>query len=82
MTTKTITVTEDAYEALKGMKEEGESFSEAIRRISGKRCLREFVGAISSESAEKLKKSIAELRHSHTLAHRARVTHIASALEG
>lgn len=34
MTVKTITVTEEAYEALKRLKMENESFSEGIMRVS------------------------------------------------
>lgn len=35
MATKTITVTEEAYERLKAMKREGESFTEVLLRVTG-----------------------------------------------
>jgi len=37
MVTKTLTITEDAYNALKRMKTADESFSEVITRITGER---------------------------------------------
>ncbi|MBI4439891.1 antitoxin VapB family protein [Candidatus Woesearchaeota archaeon] len=82
MATKTITVTNDAYEALKGMKEEKESFSETIIRISGKRSIKEFVGALSSSSADKLKKEVYAVRQRHATAHRERMKKTVSGLEG
>ncbi len=36
MVTKTITVTEEAYNAIKGMKRDDESFSELFKRIESK----------------------------------------------
>ena len=36
MVTKTITVTEDAYNAIKWLKQENESFSELLKRLSKK----------------------------------------------
>jgi len=42
---KTITLSEDAYNALVAIKEEGESFSEALRRLTrGRRSLLDFAG--------------------------------------
>ena len=81
MATKTITVTEDAYEALHGMKEENESFSEAILRISQKRSLKEFVGALSEESAEHLEHTIRGLRKEHAKSHDARIKRVTRAWE-
>ncbi|HLC65536.1 MAG TPA: antitoxin VapB family protein [Candidatus Nanoarchaeia archaeon] len=82
MATKTITVTNSAYEALKGMKEEDESFSEAIIRISGKRSIKEFVGALSSSSADKLKKAVYAVGQRHATAHQERMKKTVSGLEG
>ena len=42
---KTVTLSEDAYNALVAIKEEGESFSEVIRRLTrGRRSLFDFAG--------------------------------------
>ena len=38
MSTKTITITEDAYKRLKEHKREGESFTDTILRLSGEEC--------------------------------------------
>ena len=82
MVVKTITVTQEAYNALKGMKEERESFSETLLRISGRRSILDFVGILSSESARKLKEVIKENRQRDTLAHEQRMKRIIAALEG
>jgi len=37
MVVKTLTITEDAYNSLKQLKHEGESFSEVIKRVSGQK---------------------------------------------
>ncbi len=53
MTTKTITVTEDAYESLKGLKKEGESFSDVLLRVGDKKCtVNSFFGLLSGDIVE------------------------------
>lgn len=65
MAVKTITITEDAYSILKGMKRENESFSDVIKRVgSEKRSIFDFVGLLddSEGSAEELQEKVKEVR--------------------
>ena len=62
MATKTLTITEDAYERLAACKEEHESFSAVIKRVTGGHSLLNLVGVLSKNSAEELKKSVEETR--------------------
>ncbi len=82
MAVKTITVTEKAYETLKARKVASESFSEAIMRIAGRKSLLEFAGALSKESADRLEKSIKEIRRRHTESYRRTLKKVATAFEG
>ena len=63
MAVKTITVTENAYAALRAMKERDESFSEAILRISSSRVgnSARWFGTLTT-SPEKLRVRVAEWR--------------------
>jgi len=68
MATKTITVTEDAYNKLLRMKtKEKESFSEVIKNIPEKKRvnLSDFHGILSKEAGEALEKSIIKGRKLH-----------------
>lgn len=55
MATKTLTITEDAYERLLKAKEKNESFSEAIVNHFPKRSLLELVGLLTNKEAETLR---------------------------
>ncbi|MEK6878358.1 MAG: antitoxin VapB family protein [Nanoarchaeota archaeon] len=73
MSTKTISITEEAYMRLAGLRErENESFSEVISRVTGKAKLMDFFGVLSKESGEKLEKSILEGRKMHRKMHKKR----------
>jgi predicted CopG family antitoxin len=48
---RTITVTEEAYLRLRGQKGPEESFSEVIIRLTARRPLASFVGALSKQDA-------------------------------
>ena len=76
MTTKTITVTENAYYALKAMKNNKESFSETIVRVSGKKPLNYFFGCLSKKSGEELERVIIENRKNRNKSHEKRMKHI------
>ena len=62
MATKTISITEEAYERLRMKKEKNESFTDVINRITGKRSLLELAGIFSEEDAIKIEKHIKERR--------------------
>jgi len=65
LTSKTISVSEDAYELLKKMKLRGESFSDTIRRLAGRRRLADCAGLWSDIPEEEMQAfwgSVAELR--------------------
>lgn len=77
MAVKTITITEDAYARLAAQKEEGESFSEVICRMTGSASLFDLVGILSDQEAEAIERHIRERRANM----RRRVQHIARELE-
>ena len=52
--TITITLADDAYEQLKKLKQENESFSEVVRRITVRKPLTSFAGLLTREEAEKV----------------------------
>ena len=62
MATKTISITEEAYERLKMKKEKNESFTDVVNRITGKRSLLELAGIFSEEDAIKIENHIKERR--------------------
>ena len=62
MPTRTISITEEAYERLRVRKEKNESFTDVINKITGKRSLLELAGILSNEEADKLEKHIKDMR--------------------
>ena len=65
MATKTITIMEEAYEALARRKLPQESFSDVIRRITKKRDIMEFAGAwkhFTDDDIKEMKENIAKAR--------------------
>jgi predicted CopG family antitoxin len=57
MTVKTVTLTKEAYDALAALKNEGESFSEVVRRLTGSQILlSSFAGAWSAAPAAEVKR--------------------------
>ncbi len=62
MTTKTLTITEDAYNLLANQKKKTESFSETIQRLlSGKTRISDLAGAwkdMTKEDVDNLQKDI------------------------
>lgn len=62
MGTKTISLTEEAYERLKAAKKEGESFSDVVNRISPGVRLEEYWGILDDDAADELRETVAEGR--------------------
>ena len=62
MATKTISITEEAYERLSAKKHEKESFSEVITRITNKINILDFAGILDKNESEVLSKDIVGLR--------------------
>ncbi len=56
--TKTLTVSDEAYERLASRKEYGESFSSVIKKLTGKSTLMDLVGLFTEEEADELRKNI------------------------
>jgi predicted CopG family antitoxin len=54
MATKTVSLKESAYNKLKNLKGEGESFSDLINRITSERSLTEISGIWDDEELEEL----------------------------
>ena len=66
MAHKTLTISEEAYEALAELKKEGESFTDLIKRITvslRKKKLSDFIGVLSGEDFEDFEKAALEIRH-------------------
>lgn len=73
MSTKTVSLSEDAYERLKSLKKKKESFSDVVRRITDKTYLRNFHGVLSEKAAEELERSVTKIREEHEKSHEERL---------
>ncbi len=73
MGTKTISISDEAYNILKARKGDSESFSKAIVRLSGKKKLMDFFGVLSKETGERLSDEIDEMRKVHRKLHEKRL---------
>lgn len=63
MPSVTITISVEAYEALKRQRREGESFSQEVLRLSGeKNRLSDLAGIISETEAEEWLRGVEEVR--------------------
>ncbi|MGQ0535405.1 MAG: antitoxin VapB family protein [Methanobacteriota archaeon] len=60
---KTISLADDAYERLAAEKHAGESFSDVVRRLTGKRSLRDLVGLLSPREANALAEAVDLNKH-------------------
>ena len=62
MATKTISITDEAYEILKSWKTEHESFSDVIKNIGKRHRLTEFAGILSNEEVNNIEREISASR--------------------
>jgi len=60
--TKNVTITDEAYERLKQVKDDDESFTEAILRLTKTRKLSDFAGILNDKEADSLRESIKKSR--------------------
>ena len=73
MATKTITITEDAYNRIKKFKEKDESFSEMFKRTFKKTTrVSDLRGLFKDIDAEKMKAKVKKMRKEATIAQRER----------
>jgi len=59
--TKTITISDDAYEVLSKAKNEGESFSDVILKLAKKRSIKELAGVWRDWNYNDMKKTFEEI---------------------
>ncbi len=62
MSTRNISISDDAYARLAALKKPNESFSQVIRRITGKRSILELAGILSEQEAREFKQAVGDSR--------------------
>ncbi len=58
MVARTISLAEDAYQALAASKRPGESFSDVVRRLARRRSLTDLVGVVDRQAADAIARAI------------------------
>jgi len=66
MSSKTVSLDEEAYEQLKTRKKAGESFSDVVKRLAGEQSWSEVTGILTDTEAEELEASITAGRSAST----------------
>lgn len=82
MGTKTISLSEDAYERLKAMKRESESFSDVVRRLTRGVELGDYYGILDEDTGAELAEVVEQRRGEETGGHADRVDRLADRLDG
>ncbi len=62
MGARNISISDEAYERLKSIKKPGESFTDVINRLTGRRSILELAGIISREEGREMKLGVKEIR--------------------
>jgi predicted CopG family antitoxin len=62
MGTKTVRLDDDVYEHIRAVKQEDETFSEAIDRLIGRASLLELAGTLSDEEVDAVREAVADSR--------------------
>ena len=62
MPSRTLNVTEEAYEMLASLKQDRESFTDVIKRLAGERSLFDIVGVLDEDQARRMERRIEEGR--------------------
>ena len=62
MGARNISISDEAYERLKSIKKPGESFTDVINRLTGRRSILELAGILSKEEAGEMKLRVKEMR--------------------
>lgn len=62
MATKTLSISDDAYQRLRSLKLEHESFSQVIQRLTGRQDLLRYAGVLGAELATDLAAASTDLR--------------------
>lgn len=55
---RTVNLSQEAYDLLASLKQDRESFSDVVKRLAGERSLLEIVGVLDEQQAEKLHERI------------------------
>lgn len=78
MATKTLSITEEAYNRLKVLKNNKESFSDIIMRVTNKnrKSVSELYGLFPKKEADELERNIKEIRKLNLLKHKKRIREI------
>lgn len=82
MGTKTISLSDDAYERLKAAKQENESFSDVVRRLTRGVELGDYYGILDEDTGAELAEIVERRRDEATDVHSERVDRISDRLDG
>lgn len=62
MPSRTLNVTDEAYDLLAALKQDRESFTEVIKRLAGERSLFDLVGVLDEDQARRLEARVEQGR--------------------